>query len=715
MAGITQVVDRQVEQIRKERAELNELRASLELRAQEISRREQEYKEELEPLSDRRATIIKELDDAKAEIERLRADRHSSIDTFGTDMDQIHSEKIAESESQAKQLRTEINFLLKGKGELEEEITALKDEIKDLEEKVVRDQGRAYDEQEAYLNRIRAEREADLKEINLAHSIAVGRLDSEKKNLEDEITTLEQTRSIEWNKVEAEVARYKAAQMAELEDLREIILAEAEKEKANILNGLRTEEREQHAIITRHRREWDQEILGYQSQKETLLDEIKLLEYDFEKIKSENIVKAEKQRLDEHKALVSQRAETLANLEDEQAALAAEWKTKIAELRNSHRTQVTAAEQEILEYENKRASIIRDIDQLASRFDQTRAENEVALEALRGEKLKEIDEQRLSRLSEVEQLRQERIAALENAYFTRASELEVSRNDKMDACRQAIDDVEKQLSALKLQRDVVENDLEVLRAEHNKHKEESSAFQKAAMIERQFELEKMANERLAEIEELCASRISFAENIVKRLTKEGEEADEKIAAQKSAANGALASMRRQIANLESELAHKKEDQLVDVQKDVITAMDELSKMKLEKLSEIEVYLETYKEERLANIQKDLDRQLRTNFKQVDELESLNDDYNKRMKELQELALTLEGDKRNIYFREQRYQDELSELKERYKTEVETHRREMAVLSDAKEQQIVLLQNQLKHYADIEAENHSMALRRANNE
>ncbi|MCL2216213.1 MAG: hypothetical protein FWB91_04240 [Defluviitaleaceae bacterium] len=697
MSGITQIVDGRIEQIRKERAELDELRASLERKEAELLSREREY--DTGPLTDRKAALLKEIEDATLEIARLRAEKHLSIETFGDEMDSLHAEKTADSEAQAKQLKSEIAFLIKGRSELEEEVAALRKEKDELDEKSNRDRTRIMEEKEAFLTRTRAEREASLKEINLAHSVAIADLDRERKALQDEISAMEQTKTIEWNKIQAEISRYKTSQLAELDTHREQFLAEAEKEKSSVLGALRTEERRQLSEISRQKREFDQEMLKLHAEKQTILDEIKLLEYEYEKAKSENIVKLEKARVDNHKELEAQRTEALAKLEDEQSVLANEWKRQTAELRSKHRDEVAAAEKEIAEYDNKKAGILRDIDQLAAKYEQIRAENDAELEALRGERLKEIDEQRLKKLAEVEEARQERVAALEQSFLEKSTALEAARTEKLDACRQAITAAENEMDALKQQRFTLEQELIALRTEGSKIREENKTQQKTALLERHLELEKQANEKLAEIERVCAGRLSHAEELFKRMTSEVAEAEESLTAQKSAANETMADLRRQISQLESELNRQKEDKLAEIQQDVINAMDEFSKLKLAKLSEIELYLETYKQERLTNIQNDLDRQMRGNYKQLDELNELNEDYNKRMKELQELSLTLEADKRNIYFREQRYQDELAELKKLLASETDSHRREMAVLSEAKEQQISLLQNQLKSLTD----------------
>jgi len=82
----------------------------------------------------------------------------------------------------------------------------------------------------------------------------------------------------------------------------------------------------------------------------------------------------------------------------------------------------------------------------------------------------------------------------------------------------------------------------------------------------------------------------------------------------------------------------------------IESLEVYSKMKLAKLTEIEAHLEAYKAERLESIQNDIARQSKANYKKIDELAALNDDYNKRMVKLQELTLSVEADMRLIEFK-----------------------------------------------------------------
>ena len=257
--AISQIVDEQIKQIRKERAELDELRASLERRSQEISIREAApvVPMDLSAEEDRKATLLKEISALTTETERLRAERDSSIESFGGELKKVHAEKTAESAAQVKQLQNELNYLIQGKTDLEAEVAQLKDEL----------------------------------------------------------ANLEQTKKIEWNKLQTEISRSRVEQEAELDERREKFLADLEKEKAVVKDGLRTVVRKERADISAEKREWEKEILECQKEKQKIQDETKFLEYEYEKAKSENILKLEKTRVDDEKQLAASRADALVELE----------------------------------------------------------------------------------------------------------------------------------------------------------------------------------------------------------------------------------------------------------------------------------------------------------------------------------------------------------------------------------------------------------------
>ncbi|MCL2225450.1 MAG: hypothetical protein FWB96_10845 [Defluviitaleaceae bacterium] len=551
--AISQIVDDQIKQIRKERAELDELRASLERKEEELFQREQEQDDTVGSSGDRRESLLAEIADLTAEVNRLRTERDASIESFGGEISKVHSEKTAESAALVKQLQGEINFLLKGKTDLEDEVERLNEKLSGLDEKAKHELERMVEEKETLLRRTREERETELKEINLSHSVAVAELERVKKEIENDITALEQTKTIEWNKIQAEVSRYKTSQLAELDAKREQFLADMEKENELLTGELRAKERKNLSEISAERREWEKEILKFQTEKQKILDDIKLLEYDYEKVKSANILKAEKARADEEKTLTANRAEALVKLEEEQAAITAEFRISAAEQKTRLRDEVAAMEKEVARLEVKKTAVIGEINSLEVKFEQQRTENETVLQSLRTEKLKEIDEARLAHLQEIENIRQERIAALEKAFLEKSGEFELSRAHKLDECRKDIKIAEDKLKEILQNNLNAEKKVEVLKAQAAKIAAENDTALQAAKLEKQTELEKMANDKLAEIEEICTHRIASANARVRKIEADGTAAEEKISAEIAESTEALLELRRMIVMKKLEL------------------------------------------------------------------------------------------------------------------------------------------------------------------
>ncbi|MCL2577306.1 MAG: hypothetical protein FWE27_04565 [Defluviitaleaceae bacterium] len=551
--AISQIVDDQIKQIRKERAELDELRASLERKEEELFLREQQQDDTVGSSGDRKESLLNEIKDLTAEVKRLRAERELSIESFGGELSKVHAEKTAESTAHVKQLQGEISFLLRGKTELEEEVARLNEKLSGLDEKAKQELERVLGDKEALLQRTREERETELKEIKLSHSVAVAELERQKKEIENEITALEQTKTIEWNKIQAEVSRYKTSQLAELDAKREQFLSELEKEKENLTSTLRAQERKVLSEISAEKRGWEKEILKFQTEKQKILDDIKLLEYEYEKIKSENILKAEKARADDEKTQAANRAEALVKLEEEQASLTAELRLALAERKTRHRDEVSAMEKEISLLETKKTVVLGEINSLELRFEQMRTENESVLETLRLEKLKEIDELRLTHLNEIENLRHERISALEKAFLEKSGEFEKERAIRLDECRRDVKTAEERLNGIIKAQIEAEKHVERLHAEASKIQEENKAMIQAAKVEKQFELEKMTNDKLAEIEEICMFRLDNAKARARKMEEESSEAVEKISADIAESTETLLELRRMIAAKKLEL------------------------------------------------------------------------------------------------------------------------------------------------------------------
>ena len=648
--AISQIVDDQIKQLRKERAELDELRASLERKQEELLLREQTQIDDVGSSGDLKESLQKEVENLTSEVKRLRAERENSIESFGSEISKVHAEKTAESETEVKQLQGEIAFLLKGKEELEDEMKRLNEKIFDLDKKAKRDLERILEEKEAYLAQIRAERETSLKEINHTHSITMAELDRKKKDLENEISEQEQAKVIEWNRVQAEISRHRTSQLAELNAQREQFLLEFEREKEDLANDLRSKERKQLSEIVAERREWEKEMLKFQSEKQKLIDETKLLEYDYEKMKTENILKIEKVRADDEKNLQAKRAEALIALEEEQTVVESEFKIQAAERKRVHMEEVGDMEKEINSLNVKKSAILSEINTLEVKFEQTRVENEVAIEKLKLEKMKDIDELRISRIREIEDLRKECVEKLEMSFLEKTSELEQAREERLEECRNDIRVAEDRFnSILKAQADA-ENKIEALHKEAFKIKLENEALFKSEKLEKQVELERMSDEMLAEIEETCDRRVQAANERVQKIDEIGKAREEKLAEEIAEGTETLLEIRRLITAQKLEMEQEKASKLEEIESLAVAAAEKNTKMQMEKISEIERELETYKKERMKSILEDIERQSKASYKQMDELATLNDDYNKRMMELQERSLTVEAEMRVIEFK-----------------------------------------------------------------
>ena len=648
--AITQMVDDQIKQLREERAELEKKREDLERREEEIKLRESLQNDEVGAVDERKESLLKEVNELTEELARLRAERDSSIDSFGGEITKVHEEKQAENTAQIKQLQSEINFLLKGKAELEEDIAKLATQTVDMEEKARNDTARIHDEKEAAVKRAREESETELKEITLAHSLAVAEMANTKKELENEIAALEQNKTIEWNKVEAEVARYKTTQLGEVDVQREEMLTELERERSSTQDTLRAQERKQTADIAAEKREWEKEILNFEVQKQKILDEIKLMEYDFEKIRAEGILNVEKARMEDEKKMEAYRAEVLAKIEEEASLASTQSKKDIADEKRKLLAEVAQVEKEILECEAKKATVLSDITALNVKFDAKKAENAAELEAIRLDRLKGIDEERVNRLRQIEDLRQERIASLEKAFLDKMTILEAARSDKLEEVLKSIESAEGRHSKIMQEQVAAQNEIETLRVEAAKIREENESSQRAASMAKQFELEKMINDKLAQVDEICTSRLEAAAERARKIEDEGTARDEKLSADIAASTETLLELRRMINAQEIEMQHLKDEKLDEIEKKTIKAMESLSKMKEEKLAEIDDYLQRYKDERLRSIHEDAERLSKMDLKSVEELAQLNADYSKRMASLQELSMTVETDMRAIEFK-----------------------------------------------------------------
>jgi hypothetical protein len=126
-------------------------------------------------------------------------------------------------------------------------------------------------------------------------------------------------------------------------------------------------------------------------------------------------------------------------------------------------------------------------------------------------------------------------------------------------------------------------------------------------------------------------------------------------------------------------------------------MNKLSKLKLQKLEEVDKYLEEYREEKLRQAQEDIEKQTNSLYKRLDELAELNIDYNKKVKEFDEKIVSFEADTHNLYLKEKLAAEEQNSYKNMVENEREFHRKEMSLLIEAKDQQILFMQEKIKAY------------------
>jgi len=231
-----------------------------------------------------------------------------------------------------------------------------------------------------------------------------------------------------------------------------------------------------------------------------------------------------------------------------------------------------------------------------------------------------------------------------------------------------------------------------------KLKEEAASSQKQAVLDKQLELEKMTNLKMAEIDDMYAQRVAQAEETEKSAAAKCLNAEEALQVKIRTLTEEIGDLEHKKSNLEAAFDQRKDMQKAEVEAVKITEMDNLAKLKLEKLQEIEQYLDSYKEERLTQIQQEFDKKISENEKSVDELNTLNSEHTRREMELDELAYTMEAERSSFFFKEKRFLEEQTDLRNMLQNETEVHRKEMALFTDARDQHLRILQEQIKSYA-----------------
>jgi len=703
MAGLTQIIDERIEQIRRERAELDEFRSKLLLKEAELNERVSEAESGITPMQDRKEGLQKEIREAENELKRLHAERDKFIEGFGEEMDGIHADKTAESLSQSEKLRDAVTLLLKSKRELEHEIEVLRETHGGLTEQINSLEVQAVEEKGVVLQRLRGERDAEIKELNLAHSMAVAELENEKKSIELEIAAIKQRKNIEQSRVEAEVSRYRQTQMAEIDMIKEQALVEAEKERAKLADSLRAEERNKLNEMLAQRREWDKELSILRMEKQRVVDETKLLDYEYEKTKSDILIKTEKARIDLKNELEAARAEFYVKLKETEQTHALELRKKQAEANSQLLDESTTLENNIKDLETKRKLLLKDFDILSEKYEQERIRADADAQVYRLEKMTEIDNIRMTKLAEIESAREERIAALEQNYIERSALFESIRDERMQAGEQALQQARTELESLVAMHRRLSLEIEEMRAAHTRIKAENDTVMKIAKIEHGIEIERMTDEKFAELELRIAERTAASEELLDKISEERASIEDGLAAEVAETNAKLAEIRRGIAIIEPEYNALREEKLAEIKAATIAATDEMTAAKIKRMQELEEYFIKYKDDRLAGIERDLNAQTAGNLRKVEELTKLNVDYDKRMTELRELSLTVEAEKQNIDFLKERYQSEVTQLKKLLKAETDSKREELALITETKDQQIRLLQDQLLAYTEYDAE------------
>lgn len=711
MSGITKMVDDQIKAIRQERSELEALKEDLERRAAVLSEQETSFEGgDLSYLNEKNAALKREIEDAQNELERLRDERNRSLTSFGDEIDQIHSERAQDNRTLINQLNKDIDDLNNRKAGLELQIEALGEEIQNLQKQKDEDFNNILEEKEQYLSRQRAEREESLKDLKHEHSMEVSAMELKRKDLENELEAISQRKELEWEQVQAEIARYRATQKAEMEALKERMLAETESECAEILSAAKDVKDRRMAEFAEMEKARERDINDLELKKQAVIDETDLLQYEFEKNKAENVVKFEKTRSEEIKRVEELRAEALMKLEFDKKTVLEELEVRKSGYAARMQEDRTAFEQEIAELERRKGVLQSELGLIHSRFDTSRAESDAQLETLKHDKLREIDEMRLARLQEVEEMRQARLADLERVYFARIESLESARGEKLEAAHMAIETAEQELNKLKHSRHEITQEIEELLAESNRLRAENEAISKIAAIDRQAELEKITTEKLTEIEAVCEKKLEAVQIAEDR-------AGERIRTQETSSkdrlrtiNEEIAKLERQRDNLNSELSLQLSRMMEEVEGRKIEELDGLSQMKLAKLKEVERDLEEYREEKMRQINAEAERQIEGNYRRIEELAALNEEYNRRAAELDERALLLESEKRSLQLKEQLINEEQMDYKNLIESEKQFHRKEMALLIETKDHQMTLIEDRLNVQTDLEQENKRLTMK-----
>ena len=690
MAAITQVIDERIVEIRRERAELDALRVRLEKKEEELTELEERHGSDVASLNLKKQMIEKQIKEAEKELEELRNERFAAAQGFGEEISDLYAEKSSENAAKVSAAKKEVQELAKKKEELERAIKNLEEERDSHEESIKNLKTQMKREKELALTLAKNESDDKLTKMNMDFSSKIHALEEEKQKLEEEIAALKKAREHKKSKLDEEMALRRESQIAELALQRNEAISRLENEKEKMALAMSEEKRKLAREISETKQEFEKELLKVGVEKQRILDDIKMLEYKYEKQKSENILEIEKFKANELSVLETKKTEALTELEAELLAKTLSFKKESAEEKAKHIEKLTRIEDETRHLENRKLTLLRETEELQIDFEHEKSEYKAQLELLRGEKLKEIDEERFRKLREAENQRQIRLAEIEDAYIKKTGELDKKRAERLDAITKSISAAELELENLVKKRRAYELEVNQVRLEGVKISEENAAKLKTMSLEKRVELEKMARDKLEEVEIICSERIARTDSLITQLEARRNALEDEITEN----SHRLSELKREVANLSESLMLQKESKLAQIQEETIEMSDKLSKLRIQKLSEIDDSLEKYKNDRMKQIQDDFNKQIKLNFKTSEELKLMNQDYQRRAKELRENEVRVEAEKNNIEFKEARHKEEVAELKRLLGKETDLNRKEMALLIESKDQQIQLLQEQL---------------------
>jgi hypothetical protein len=229
-------------------------------------------------------------------------------------------------------------------------------------------------------------------------------------------------------------------------------------------------------------------------------------------------------------------------------------RTKMEELRaleNARAESRFQQQQALAEFETKKSNLTSEINLLSSKLEAAKAEFDTKLETHKADEMKRIDEHRLALFQEV--------------------------NRELDEARKARQDIL--------------HDVELLKSEGMLLKTANGQEAERFRVEKIREAEEQKLKNLREVEALRQEWLDKLDALQRTVLERQEEVSE-------------LARRREL--LVYEIAEQKSRLLTELETHKINEMDYIARLKLDKLKETEEYLERYREERLRQIQTELD-------------------------------------------------------------------------------------------------------------